>query len=109
MRRTLGAPAGAPDLRGRRRTSSRASSAFAGEYAVLASGMRLRVDRHEQSGASVVLYSGEGSMTLGAGEVAGFEPEDYVAPKPAVAAPVPTPPAPVDPRALVDAAAAKNL
>src|SRR5690242_15635158 len=86
------------------------TSAVAGEYAVLASGMRLRIDRHEQTGPSVTLYSGEGSMTLRAAEVASFEAEDYVAPKPEpppVAAAAP-PPAPVDPKALVDAAARKT-
>ena len=85
--------------------------ALAGEYAVLASGMRLRIDRHEQTGASVILYSGDGSMTLRSAEVDGFEAEDYVAPKPepppAVATVAP-PPAPVDPKALVDAAAKKT-
>src|SRR5689334_17237894 len=87
------------------------TSAVAGEYAVLASGMRLRIDRHEQKGASVILYSGEGSMTLRSAEVASFEAEDYVAPKPE---PAPTvtavalSPAPVDPKALVDAAAKKT-
>ena len=90
-----------------------ATSAMAGEYAVLASGMRLRVDRHEERGASVVLYNGAGSTTLGAAEVAAFEPEEYVAPKPQLeavktaAAPA-APPAPPDPRALVDAAATKT-
>ena len=89
-----------------------ATPAIAGEYALLASGMRLRIDRHEQRGSSVVLYSGEGSTTVAAAEVSGFEPEDYVAPKTAAPARVPepaaaTPPAPVDAKALVDAAAKK--
>jgi soluble lytic murein transglycosylase-like protein len=91
------------------------TSALAGEYALLASGMRLRVDRHEQRGPSIVLYSGEGSTTLGAAEVTGFEAEEYVAPKAAApvvaAAPAATAPAPaaaVDPKALVEAAAQKT-
>ena len=82
--------------------------ALAGEYAVLSSGMRLRIDRHEQTGTSVILFSGEGSMTLRSAEVASFEAEDYVAPKPVLPPPVAAaapPPAPVDPKALVDAAA----
>jgi soluble lytic murein transglycosylase-like protein len=86
--------------------------AVAGEYAVLASGMRLRIDRHEQTGAGVILYAGEGSMTLRSAEVASFEAEDYVAPKPQApppaVTPVPPPAAPVDPKALVDAAAKKT-
>jgi soluble lytic murein transglycosylase-like protein len=91
-----------------------ATYAWAGEYALLSSGMRLRVDRHEQSGDSVVLYSGDGSMKLASAEVSGFEPEDYVArpqPKPAAAPTVsaPTPaPAPLNARALIDAAARKT-
>jgi len=90
-----------------------ATSAMAGEYALLASGMRLRIDRHEQRGSSIVLYSGEGSTTLGAAEVTGFEAEEYVVPKaeaPVVAAvpAAPAPAAPVDPKALVEAAAQKT-
>ena len=91
------------------------SCAMAGEYAVLASGMRLHIDRHEPAGSRVVLYSGEGSMTLAAAEVAGLEIDEYVAPKPAPAsaalpavAAAPPPPAPVDSRSLIDAAAKKN-
>ena len=83
----------------------------AGEFAVLSTGMRLHIDRHEQRGNSVVLYTGDGSTTLGAVEIAEFEADDYVAPKPAAApsaAAAPAPPAPVDPRALVDAAAKKT-
>jgi soluble lytic murein transglycosylase-like protein len=91
------------------------SHAFAGEYALLSSGMRLRIDRHEKAGDAFVLYSGQGSMKMAAAEVAGFEAEDYVAPpKPApVVARAPVvaaarQPATVDPRALVDAAARKS-
>jgi soluble lytic murein transglycosylase-like protein len=90
-----------------------ATPAMAGEFALLASGMRLRIDRHEERGPSVVLYSGDGSMTLRMSEVSGFEAEDYVPPKPAAPAPailaLPSHvPAPVDPKALVDAAARKS-
>lgn len=91
------------------------SCATAGEYALLSSGMRLRIDRHEQAGGAFILYSGAGSMKMAAAEVAGFEAEDYVAPlkpDPALAAPVtaaaPAKPAPADARALVDAAARKT-
>src|SRR5690348_16924721 len=90
-----------------------ASCATAGEYALLSSGMRMRVDRHEERSGTVTLYSGEGSMTLRSHEVAGFEAEEYVAPKPPNPAPqanasAPAPPRPVDPKALVDAAAKKT-
>jgi soluble lytic murein transglycosylase-like protein len=89
------------------------SCATAGEYALLSSGMRLRIDRHEQTGGAFILYSGAGSMKLAAAEVAGFEAEDYVAPpkadpSPAMAAVAPAKPSPVDPKALVDAAARKT-
>jgi soluble lytic murein transglycosylase-like protein len=90
------------------------SCAWAGEYALLASGMRLRIDRHEQAGDAYVLYSGEGSMKMAVKEVTGFEVEEYVAaPKPAapaaipVTAPAPAP-APLDPKALVEAAARRT-
>src|SRR6478672_4173687 len=57
-----------------------ASCATAGEYALLSSGMRLRIDRHEQAGEAFILYSGAGSMKLASAEVTGFEAEEYVAP-----------------------------
>jgi|SRR5579883_3186598 len=88
--------------------------AWAGEYALLSSGMRMRVDRHERTGDNVVLYSGGGSMTVAAGEVSGFEPEDYVAPPKPVAvvnalpAAAPAKPVPVDPKVLIDEAALKT-
>jgi soluble lytic murein transglycosylase-like protein len=85
---------------------------LAGEYAVLTNGSRLHVDRHESDGTRVVLYSGSGSMTLAAAEVASFEVEEYVAPPRALQAPpaasVKAPPAPLDPKALVTAAARKT-
>ena len=81
--------------------------ARAGEYAVLASGARLRVDRHEQAGAKVRLFLNGGSVEMDAKQVTGFEQEEYVPPKAAAAAPAATAAAEVDPRALVDAAARK--
>ena len=71
-----------------------AAAASAGEYAILASGARLLVDRHELDGARVRLYSGPGFTELAAAEVRTFEPEETV-PAPAAA------PAPVDPPPLV--------
>jgi hypothetical protein len=82
-----------------------ASTAVAGEYAVLASGSRLRVDRHEQSGGKLILYLGAGSLTLDAPDVRAFEPEDYIPLQPAAVAGTPLPPAALDPKTLVDAAA----
>src|SRR6476661_7190617 len=90
------------------------SHAWAAEYALLSSGMRLRIDRHEQAGNAIVLFTGDGSMKVSAADVSGFEPEDYVAPKPAAEPAVSTAkvmapqPAPVDPKALVDEAARKT-
>ena len=83
--------------------------ARAGEYAVLASGARLRVDRHEQAGAKVRLFMNGGSIEMDAAQVTGFEQEEHVRPKPGAAAVVPAGKAEgrVDPRALVDAAAKK--
>ena len=52
-----------------------AASAFAGEYAVLASGARLRADRHAYEGGKVRLYTGAGFIELSAEQVCGFEPE----------------------------------
>jgi soluble lytic murein transglycosylase-like protein len=83
---------------------------WAGEYALLSSGMRLRVDRHEKVGESYVLYSGAGSMKMAAAEISGFEAEDYVAPSKPAPAPVPaavSKPAPFDTKALIEAAARK--
>ena len=57
--------------------------AFAGEYAVFASGSRLHVDRHETSGEKVRLYIADGYVEVDAVAVRGYEAEEYVAPAPA--------------------------
>ena len=88
--------------------------AFAGEYAVLASGSMLRVDRHETSGDKVRLYNADGYIEMERAAVLGFEPEEYVPPAPAAAAagrqaearPTKAQPAP-SPAQLADAAADK--
>jgi soluble lytic murein transglycosylase-like protein len=88
-----------------------APAAIAGEYAVLASGMRLHIDRHELQAGRFTLYSGDGSMVLAQTEVASFEADDYVPPKSALPVPVvpaAPKPAPLDPKALVTAAARKS-
>ena len=84
------------------------SSAVAGEFAVLASGARLYVDRHEADAAKVRLFHGTGFVELDASAVKGFEVEPGVTPPPvppAAAAGSVTLTAPADPRDLADAAA----
>lgn len=76
---------------------------FAGEYAVLASGSRLHVDRHQANGTKMVLYNAGGSIELDAAQVVGFEPD---APAATVAA-VPQPATPPSPLQLADSAADK--
>jgi soluble lytic murein transglycosylase-like protein len=89
--------------------------AFAGESAVLSSGLRLHVDRHEESGGMVRLYRGEGVTEMPKAFVTAFEPDEAAPPLPApppAAAPQASPqpvaasaaPA-TDPRSLVRAAA----
>jgi soluble lytic murein transglycosylase-like protein len=57
-----------------------AGAATAGEYAVLANGARLHVDRHEADGAKVRLYYSTGFVELASTVVIGYEAEEYVAP-----------------------------
>jgi soluble lytic murein transglycosylase-like protein len=92
--------------------------ALAGEYALLSSGARLKIDRHEADGAHVRLYHGTGFVELDAAAVRSYEIEEP-APAPALALvaasaslPVTVPPpvpdtvaAPLSPRELADAAA----
>ena len=87
---------------------STASAALAGEYAVLATGSRLRADRHETDGIKVRLYSNGGFIELDASQISTFEIFADPAPPPAAqptaaapAAPAPTP----TPAELADAAA----
>jgi soluble lytic murein transglycosylase-like protein len=87
-----------------------ASSALAGEYAVLTTGARLRADRHETEGGKVRLYSGEGYVEMDAARIQGFEVfEDPTprTPEPALSiAPEPAKPT-ASPTELADAAAMK--
>jgi soluble lytic murein transglycosylase-like protein len=86
-----------------------AATACAGEYAILASGARILVDRHELDGTRVRLYNGSGFTEFAAADVSTFEAEE-IAPKPA---PVDPPPLVVpiprlsSPLELADAAADK--
>src|SRR5471030_234226 len=68
-----------------------AGSAFAGEYAVLASGSRLHVDRHETDGAKVRLYQDTSFLEMDAAAVLEYEKDGRVA-APSVA--IPAAPAP---------------
>lgn len=91
-----------------------AGAATAGEYALLASGARMHVDRHEIDGTQVRLYNSTGYIEMPASNVTAFEAED---PDPVAPAPVPPPapsqaetpvPAPApSPWELADAAANK--
>ena len=92
-----------------------ASPAFAGEFVVFSSGLKLRADRHEQSGGVIRLFYNGGVTEIPATLVSGFEEEEVVAPPPAAAvtAPVatpeiasaPQPPASKEPKAMLREAA----
>jgi hypothetical protein len=90
--------------------------AFAGEYAVLASGRRIHADRHELLGDVVRLYNKSGVTELPASAVESFVVEDYVPPpepppaesKPLVETPKPPEPKIQDPKALIRAAAQRS-
>jgi len=77
-----------------------AANAFAGEYAILANGSTMRVDRHEQDGQQVRVYMNGGTAEFPASEVVRFEAE-YVAPSKPKPQPAPT----VPPQELVNQAA----
>jgi soluble lytic murein transglycosylase-like protein len=75
--------------------------AFGGEYVVFSSGLKLRADRHEQSGDLIRLYYGGGSTEVPAQIVSGFEEEEVVTPEPvAVSNPAPVAPERVEPAAV---------
>ena len=80
------------------------AAASAGEFAVLSSGGRLHIDRHEAAGDKVRFYIGDSVAEISAAKIACFEADDYVPPPPAVPTPVAAPPAappqPVAPVAL---------
>lgn len=68
---------------------SLSSIATAGEYAVLAGGGRLHIDRHEISGETVRLYIGSSVAEMSASKVMDYEQDDYTPPPPAAPAAVP--------------------
>jgi soluble lytic murein transglycosylase-like protein len=88
-------------------------AASAGEYALLANGARMHVDRHEIEGTHVRLYNSTGYIEMPASTVTGFEVEEEAPPEPPPAAPPPVaetlpPPSRVlTPGELADAAADK--
>ncbi|MBZ5635417.1 MAG: lytic transglycosylase domain-containing protein [Acidobacteriia bacterium] len=90
------------------------SSAFGGEYVVFSSGLKLRADRHEQSGSVIRLFHNGGVMEIPVALVSGFEEEEVLAPEPitAVVAPVirteSAAPAALDPKEMVRDAARRS-
>src|SRR4029077_12229059 len=53
--------------------------ASAGEYAGLASGTRMHIDRHEADGAKVRLFHGTGFVELDSAVVRGYGADEHVA------------------------------
>lgn len=90
-----------------------AGTATAGEYAILSNGGRLPCERHEMTEAGRLRLHDKsgGFIEIQASTVAGFEAMEVVeapaAPAAAPVAVVAAAPAPLDPRALADAAADK--
>src|ERR1700684_2335103 len=88
-------------------------AAFAGEYAVLASGARMHVDRHETThdttgnttgsttGDRVRLYMGDSFAEVGAAQVLRFEADDYTPPPPPAPVVEPVPAAAVEAKAAL--------
>ncbi len=76
---------------------SLAALAQAGEYAVLSSGGRLHIDRHESAGDKIRLYTGDSVAELSSSKIVAFEADDYVQPPPS---PAPATPAPAQPAAV---------
>ena len=87
---------------------------FAGENAVLVSGLRVHVDRHEGSGDVVRLYNRDGIIELPAASIVEFEGDDYIPPPPAPSLPVAEAPSPApevklaSPKEMVRSAAARS-
>jgi len=90
-----------------------ASPAFGGEYVVFSSGLKLRADRHEQSGGVIRLFYNGGTTEVPAKLISGFEEEEMVTPELVVNEHVvATPETPAlpshDPRAMVRDAARRS-
>lgn len=83
-----------------------AAPALAGEFAVLTTGVRLHVDRHEADAGKVRLYNGDGYTELAESLVASYEPDGQTpASPPAAAVAAPTAALRPTPQELADAAA----
>ncbi|HEY6340960.1 MAG TPA: lytic transglycosylase domain-containing protein [Bryobacteraceae bacterium] len=86
--------------------------AFGGENAVFNSGLRLHIDRHEESSGVVRLFTRDGVTELPSTAIAWFEPDDYVPPPPPPDPPKPeikpAPAQPPDTRDLISAAAQRS-
>jgi soluble lytic murein transglycosylase-like protein len=92
--------------------------ASAGENAILASGLRIHIERHELAGDMARLYNHDGVIELPAVSIAMFEDDDYIAPPP-VLPPAATQPSTrvadakpasptLDPKSAVRGAAVRN-
>jgi soluble lytic murein transglycosylase-like protein len=89
-----------------------AGSAYAGEYAVLANGSRLHIDRHEVVEGKVRLHTGTGYVELNPDQIQAFDIESQPIQVPEVPVPQSKPQAvkaeaPVTPGELADRAADK--
>ena len=90
------------------------SPAFGGEYVVFSSGLKLRADRHEQSGGLIRLFYNGGITEVPAKLVSGFEEEEVVKPEqaaivtPPAVQPEPVPPSALGPKEMVRAAARRS-
>lgn len=84
-----------------------AAPALAGEFAVLNTGVRLHVDRHEVDDSKVRLYSGAGYIELAQSLIVTYEPDGQPPTPPAAAVAAPAAPAARQPtpQELADAAA----
>jgi soluble lytic murein transglycosylase-like protein len=84
---------------------------FAGEYAVLQNGFRIRADRHELVADKTRLHIGAGTMELPTEDIRTFEVEEYVRPTPSPEPPkteIATTEVVLDPEQIVANAATEN-
>ena len=82
---------------------------FAGEYVVFSSGLKMRVERHEESGGVIRVFHNGGVLELPATLVSGFELEEVEETRQTAAPPPPNIPQPArDPRTLVREAAERS-
>jgi soluble lytic murein transglycosylase-like protein len=84
--------------------------AFAGEFVVLSSGLKMRADRHEQDGGQIRLFHNGGVIEVPATLVTGFEQEEVVIAPASPIAEVPEIkiPAPQSPKEMLREAALRS-